>query len=194
MPVKNAEEYINKHVQWKSELGKLREIFLSTELTETIKWGAPTYTLNGKNVVGMAAFKNHYALWFYKGSLLKENTDLLINAQEGKTSGLRQIRFKKDESPEAHVLNKYVLEAIKIEKEGKQVPIKKSTVETPPELTTAFQKDQELHSAFEKLSAGKQKDYNLYISEAKREATKKKRLEKIIPMIKNGQGLNDKYK
>ncbi|MFZ0490545.1 MAG: DUF1801 domain-containing protein, partial [Salegentibacter sp.] len=69
MAVKNAEEYIAKHQKWDEELNILREMLLSTELGESIKWGAPVYTLNNKNVVGLGAFKNHCGLWFFNGAL-----------------------------------------------------------------------------------------------------------------------------
>ena len=95
MAVKSVDEYIETHNSWEKELQALRSVLQNTELEECIKWGTPVYTLNGKNVVGMAAFKNHCALWFFNGALLKENTALLYNAQEGKTKALRQDLEKK---------------------------------------------------------------------------------------------------
>ncbi|MBT8318987.1 MAG: DUF1801 domain-containing protein, partial [Gramella sp.] len=90
MAVKNAEEYISCHQYWEEELRQLHEMILTTELKSEIKWGAPVYTLEGKNVVGLGAFKKHFGIWFFNGALLKENTSLLVNAQEGKTKALRQ--------------------------------------------------------------------------------------------------------
>ena len=195
MAVKNAEEYIAKHQKWDEELNILREMLLSTELGESIKWGAPVYTLNNKNVVGLGAFKNHCGLWFFNGALLKENTALLQNAQEGKTKALRQIRFEKGEVIDCGILRNYVLEAIQNQKEGKEIkPVTNKEVIIPPELEQALEKDQELKTSFETLTPGRQREYAEYISEAKREATKQKRLEKIKPMIREGKGLHDKYK
>ncbi|SDL77142.1 Uncharacterized conserved protein YdeI, YjbR/CyaY-like superfamily, DUF1801 family [Salinimicrobium catena] len=195
MVIKSVAEYIEKHPQWEEEIASLREMLLSTELEEAIKWGGPVYTLNGKNVVGIGAFKNHCALWFFQGALLRENTALLQNAQEGKTKALRQIRFEKGDLPSIDVLQKYVQEAIQNQKEGKELkPVKNKEVEIPPLLETAFEKDNILKKAFLELTPGRQREYCDHIAEAKREATKLSRLTKITPMIKSGQGLHDKYK
>ncbi|MDT0678267.1 YdeI/OmpD-associated family protein [Autumnicola musiva] len=194
MPVKSVEQYIEIHEKWQEELRILRKMMLSTELEETIKWGAPVYTLAGKNVAGLGAFKNHCAIWFFNGDLLKENTELLQNVQEGKTKSLRQIRFKKGEEIKTELLVKYIGEAVANQKLGKQIRKEKQKLNIPPEFQTALEKDEELNSAFGKLTEGKQRDHCAYISEAKRENTKHGRLEKIIPMIKNGKGINDKYR
>ena len=195
MSLKTVEDYIKKHPHWEEEIRSLREMLLSTDLEETIKWGAPLYTIDGKNVVGIGAFKNHCALWFFQGALLKENTALLQNAQEGKTKALRQIRFEKGEEIPVEPLRNYVLEAIRNQKEGKEIkPAKGKEVEIPALMDTAFENDSDLKKAFFELTPGKQREYCEYIAEAKREATKLSRLEKITPMIKSGQGLHDKYK
>ncbi|PTX42223.1 uncharacterized protein YdeI (YjbR/CyaY-like superfamily) [Christiangramia gaetbulicola] len=195
MPVKSVEEYISCHSYWEEELRQLHEMMLTTELEPTIKWGAPVYTIDGKNVVGIGAFKNHYGIWFFNGALLKKNTALLVNAQEGKTKALRQIKFEKGDEINTSILLPYIKEAIQNQKEGIEIkPAKQKELIVPPELSSAFKKDPELKSAFKKLSPGKQREYADHISEAKREATRQSRLEKVIPMIKSGVGLNDKYK
>ncbi|GAA4318709.1 YdeI family protein [Pontixanthobacter gangjinensis] len=195
MPVKNAEEYISSHEYWEEELRQLHEMIMTTELKSEIKWGAPVYTLDGKNVVGLGAFKNHFGLWFFNGALLKENTALLVNAQEGKTKALRQIKFEKGDNLKTSVLLPYIQEAIQNQKEGKEIkPVKVKTLVIPPELAAALKADRELEKYFNELTPGKQREYAAHIKEAKREATKISRIEKIIPMIKKGVGLNDKYK
>ncbi|WP_037319837.1 YdeI family protein [Salegentibacter sp. Hel_I_6] len=195
MAVKSVDQYIETHSTWENELLLLREILQNTELEECIKWGAPVYALNGKNVVGIAAFKNHCALWFFNGALLKENTALLHNAQEGKTKALRQIRFDKDEEINPDILEKYVAEAIQNQKEGKELkPVTSKKLVFPQELKNAFKKDKDLENYFQRLTKGKQREYVNFIADAKRDTTKKSRLEKITPMIKNGVGLHDKYK
>ena len=80
-----VDDYIERHSKWSAELEQLRKVFQQTELIEEVKWGAPTYTLNGKLVAGMAAFKNHYAIWFHQGVFLKDTHNKLVNAQEGVT-------------------------------------------------------------------------------------------------------------
>ena len=195
MAVKSVQEYIETHPTWEKELESLRAIMQNTELEECIKWGAPVYALEGKNVAGIAAFKNHCALWFFNGALLKENTILLYNAQEGKTKALRQIRFEKGDKIEPKILQKYVLEAIQIQREGKEIkPVPSKELVVPSELKVAFGEDKDLEKSFQQLTKGKQREYADYISQAKRETTKQSRLEKIKPMIKNGEGLHDKYK
>lgn len=195
MPVKNFEDYIEKHPQWKNELKQLREVILLTNLEETIKWGAPTYTLKNKNVVSLGGFKNHYALWFFNGALLKKNTNLLVNAQEGKTKALRQIKFTKEDAIDSPILKAYIEEAIQLQQEGKSIPIQKNKeLIIPMELTQYFQKNPEMETSFLNLTKGKQREYADYIREAKRSSTKDKRLEKIKPMIINQVGLYDKYK
>jgi len=195
MAVKNAEEYISIHDQWEKELRQLHEMIIATDLKSEIKWGAPVYTLEGKNVVGLGAFKNHIAIWFYNGALLKDNTSLLVNAQEGKTKALRQIRFEKDDEIKNAILLPYIKEAIQNQREGKEIkPVRIKKVVIPEELSEAFLKDSELKKNFDNLSPGKQREYANYILEAKRDATKLSRIEKIAPMIKKGAGLHDKYK
>ncbi len=191
-PVK---EYITKHEKWSKQLQELRMLLLKTPLEETIKWGSPVYTLNNKNVIGLGAFKNHCALWFFKGSLLQKNQSLLINAQEGKTKNLRQIRFKAGGQIPEKEIKAYILEAIAIEQTGvKSQTSLKTTITIPPELQAAFDNNTSLKTAFEKLSIGKKREYCQYISEAKRASTKTSRLEKITPMILALKGLHDKYR
>ncbi|MCM4157674.1 YdeI/OmpD-associated family protein [Gramella sp. AN32] len=193
MAIKTPEEYLSKHTYWENELRGLHEMILSTGLKASIKWSTLVYTLNGKNVVGLGAHKNHGGIMFFNGALLKENTTLLVNAQEGKTKAMRQIKFTKDEPIDPEKVRPYILEATQNQREGKVI---KSTIKViiPKELNSELKKDTDLQKSFEGLSPGKQRDYADYISHAKREETKQKRLEKILPMIRAGMGLNDKYK
>ncbi len=104
--------YIQKHGKWQDKLVELREIFNETELKEEVKWGSPTYTLNGKLVAGMAAFKNHLAIWFHQGVFLKDKHKKLISAQEERTKALRQWRFSEEDVIEKELVLKYFQEAI----------------------------------------------------------------------------------
>ena len=195
MAVKDVDEYIEIHEYWQTELIQIREMIQETELEETIKWGAPTYTIKNKNVAGLAAFKNHIALWFFNGNLLQQNTGLLVNAQQGKTKALRQIRFKRGDEINKEILLPYILEAIENQKLGKTIKAsRKQELIIPPELSSALKNDPELDEYYCQLTSGKQREYADYISEAKRDATRISRLEKIIPMIKKGVGLQNDYK
>lgn len=189
-------EYINNKNTWTQELNLLRSVLLEVGFEETVKWGAPVYVYKGKNIVGLSAFKNYCGLWFFQGSFLIDEQKKLVNAQEGKTQAMRQWRFYKVEDIQPDLVKQYALEAIKNSEEGKELKVKKNTkpLSIPDELQLEFDKDERLKEAFNGFSLSKQREFSDYISEAKREATKQKRLEKIIPMILNGVGLYDKYK
>ncbi|WP_426429817.1 YdeI/OmpD-associated family protein [Winogradskyella sp. HB-48] len=194
--VSSVEEYIEVNAHFAEELSILREIINSTELEESIKWNAPTYTLNGKNVIGLGAFKNHFGIWFFQGVFLKDEANLLVNAQENKTKALRQMRFESIADINKSAVLNYVKEAIENQRLGKEIMPQRNTkpIAIPKELESEISKDKELKQAFEKLSASCKREYCEHISEAKREATKIRRLEKIIPMILEQKGLHDKYK
>jgi uncharacterized protein YdeI (YjbR/CyaY-like superfamily) len=193
--IETVDQNIQSHPRWLEILLDLRELLNATVLTETIKWGGPVYTLDGKNLLGIGAFKNHSALWFFQGALLQVNTNLLINAQEGKTKALRQIRFEAGSKIDKQELLKYIEETISLHKQGKKIkPDLKKGILIPSELSEFFEANSELKKAFSNLTPGKQRAYADYITKAKREETKQKRIEKIIPMIKVGIGLNDNYK
>ena len=192
----SVEEYIDMKSEWAEELLLLRRIIQKTELQECIKWGAPTYTINDKNVVGLGAFKGYVGIWFFNGALLADPSKLLVNAQEGKTQAMRQMRFSSIKDMDEKIVLDYLSEAIENQKQGKKVKMIKSqnSIEIPSLLNEQFNKDFELSDMFKTLTPYKQKEYITYLNEAKREATKIKRLDKIIPMIKAGVGLNDKYR
>ena len=190
-----VDQYLKFNSKWAKQLKELRTLLLSYKLDETIKWGAPVYMKDGKNLIGIAAFKNHYGLWFFHGALLKNNTKLFVNSQEGKTQSMRQIKFDKNSVLELESLKLYIDETLSLHDQGKLIKkIKPKIIIAPFELKKAFLKNKKLKSAFNLLTPGKKKEYCLYISDAKREVTKQNRLDKVIPMILEGKGLNDKYK
>lgn len=191
----SVEEYIEKHAHFKEALLILREILLKTELEETLKWQAPVYTIHGKNVIGIGAFKNHFGLWFFNGVYLKDTEKLLVKAQE-KTKGLRQMRFEKEADINKHAVLAYIKEAIANQKAGKEITAtrKGKTVKFPEELVVHLKENPTLKVAFMALTPGRQREYADYIESAKRDATKQTRLEKIKPLILEGKGLYDKYK
>lgn len=194
--VYSVDEYIEENQKYGEELQLIRNILNKTELVETVKWSAPTYMINGKNVVGFSAFKNHFGLWFFNGVFLKDEHNLLINAQENKTKALRQMRFTSKNEINEPVILAYVKEAIENQKLGKEIKPTRNTkaIVIPNELKRAFSSNKDLQVAFKAFTPGKQREYCEYIASAKREATKLSRLEKITPMILDGVGLNDKYK
>jgi uncharacterized protein YdeI (YjbR/CyaY-like superfamily) len=165
-----------------------------TGLTASIKWGAPVYSLDGKNVIGLGAFKNHIAIWFFQGIFLKKNKALLVNAQEGKTKALRQIKFGQNDSINNDAIIPYIEEAIANQKAGLELKAKLKSLEIPEELAAILNGNKLLKTAFYDLSPGKQKEYAQYIAEAKKQATRTNRIKKIEPLILQGKGLNDRYR
>jgi uncharacterized protein YdeI (YjbR/CyaY-like superfamily) len=194
--VYSVEEYIENNSHFAEALTLLRDIINTTALEETIKWNAPVYALNGKNIIGLGAFKNHFGIWFFNGVFLKDEQQLLVNAQENKTKALRQMRFESIDAIDKNSVLTYVKEAIENQKLGKEIKPDRSKKETiiPEELNIELEKDTALKTAFNSLTPSKQREYCDHISSAKREATKLSRLEKIKPMIIENKGLHDKYK
>ena len=188
--------YISKKSEWEKELNQLRSILLELPLEETIKWGSPTYVYKGKNLVGMSAFKSYCGLWFFQGALIEDTNKVFINAQGGKTKAMLQWRFDKNDEIDKVKIQDYVRQAMHNIDIGNEIKPERKTkkVIIPEMLANAFQSDASLKSKFEEFSPSKQREFTEYIQDAKREATKESRLQKILPMIKNGVGLNDKYR
>ena len=192
---KTVEGYISSQEKWQEALKTLRKIVLFSGLVETVKWGAPIYTFKGKNIVGLGAFKSYVGLWFFQGALLKDGAIKLMNAQEGKTKAMRQWRFYSIEEIDEQLIKNYIAEAIQNQEMGREIKAdRRKRLVIPEELTKALKRNPELSGQFNQLTRGKQREYAEYIDEAKREATKMSRLEKIVPLILEGKGLNDKYR
>ncbi|MEW5677339.1 YdeI/OmpD-associated family protein [Flavobacterium enshiense] len=186
----------NKANQWEEELGILKSIIDKTELEEMTKWGGPVYTINKKNVVGIGGFKSYVGIWFFNGVFLKDEKNVLVNANEGVTRGLRQWRFEsKDEilKNEKFILH-YINEAIANEKAGLVIKPEKKEEIVSELLNAEFKSDGKLKTAFEAFTPYKQREFLEYVESAKQEKTKLTRIEKIKPMILEGKGLNDKYR
>ena len=184
----------DKSSQWPEELDLLKSIINKTGLTETVKWGGPAYTYNGKNVLGIGGFNDYFTIWFFKGVFLKDESEVLVNAQEGVTKSLRQWRFASKEEVDEKLVLKYINEAIEIEKAGLAIKPEKKDLVIPERLQAELNASTELAEAFAKFSPYKQKEFAESIATAKQEKTILARLEKIKPLILEGRGLNDKYR
>lgn len=190
-----VDEYILNAQFGKEILIVLRELICSTGLTETVKWGGPVYTFNGKNIIGLGAFKSYTGIWFYQGTFLKDEAGVLINATEGITKALRQWRFNSVDEIDDKLVLLYINEAIQNAKEGKQVkPDREKKLNIPEELQQALLESKALEKAFLAFTQGCQREFAGYVAEAKRAETREIRVQKIIPMILAKRGLNDKYK
>ncbi|MEZ4982122.1 MAG: YdeI/OmpD-associated family protein [Saprospiraceae bacterium] len=134
-------------------------------------------------------------LWFYNGAFLKDDEKVLVNAQEGKTKGMRQWRFEKGADIPINLVKRYVEEAIQNQKEGKEIkPEKTERKAIPPAFKAHLENNAILKTNFENLTPGKQREYLEYLHEPKQEKTVLNRIDKIIPFILEGKGLNDRYK
>lgn len=185
--------YFSKLKKWKEEFELLRNIVLECGLTEDFKWMHPCYTLDNKNIVLIHGFKDYCALLFHKGALLKDPHGILIQQTEN-VQAARQIRFTSAQEIEEMqlILKTYIDEAIEIEKAGLQVNFKKSTeYDIPEELQNKFVEIPELKTAFDALTPGRQRAYILHFANAKQSKTRESRVEKYIPHILNGKGIDD---
>jgi len=185
--------FFNKAKKWQEEYDRLRTIVLDCGLTEELKWGCPCYTFEGSNVVLIHGFKEYCALLFMKGALLKDAKGILIQQTEN-VQVARQIRFT-DIEEIVHLeatLKSYIKEAIKLEKAGVKAPMKKtSEFKMPVEFKNVLDETPALKKAFNALTPGRQRGYLLYFSSAKQAKTREARIEKYMPRILKGKGLED---
>lgn len=188
-----VEQYIQKAKNWQEEMTLLRSILLECNLTEVIKWGKPCYTLNDKNIVIIQDFKNHCDLGFFNGASLTDLKQLLVKAGEHTQSG-RQLRFDdlEDIKKKRALIKAYVKEAIENEKKGIKITVEDiPAIEQVVELTTIFKKNKAFEKAFNKLTPGRQRAYNMFFAAAKQSETRISRIEKFIPRILDGKGMTD---
>ena len=191
------EAYYEQEHPFKEGISILRDLTLKTKVVEMFKWGSPVYTAEGKNVFWITRFKKHFGLGFFNGMFLKDPKKVLVNVQEGKTQAMRHWKFKSIGEIDAPTIVAYINEAIENQKKGMRlIPEKKKKSELiiPKLLKEALDNNPKIEKAFITLSPYKQRDYAEYVLSAKQEKTKLTRLEKIIPMINQGIGLNDKYR
>jgi len=189
-----VDAYLNKAKKWRKEMEKLRRIFLGCRLTEELKWDKPCYTFQESNVVVLLPLKEYCALLFCKGVLLKDTHGILVKAGEN-TQAARQMRFTHlREIVEREVILKgYIQQAIEVEKAGLEVTYKKITeFKIPEELQKKLDQVPALKTAFKSLTPGRQRGYLIYFSAAKQSITREARVEKCMPQILKGKGLNDR--
>lgn len=178
---------------WQEEMKQLRRILLDTELTEEVKWSVPCYTFEDNNVLILSAFKDYCALSFFKGVLLKDPDDILIQPTKN-TQASRLIRFTDVERvlELEPILKAYVAEAIDVEKAGLKVEYKDTAdFDFPDELLSKFEDDPTFAAAFDALTPGRQRGYLLHFSSAKQSQTRVRRIEKCKPRIFEGKGFHD---
>jgi len=191
----NVDIFLSKAEKWQDELEKLRAICLDCGLTEELKWGQPCYTLHNRNVVIIGELKDHCTLSFFKGALLYDAEGLLVAPGEHTQSG-RWIKFSSvQEIAELEpILKAYIYEAIEVEKAGVKVKLKTTAdFPVPEELQLKLDAMPALKTAFEALTPGRQRAYLLHFAAPKQSKTREARVEKYMPQILSGKGLNDDY-
>ncbi|WP_296700687.1 DUF1801 domain-containing protein [Algoriphagus sp.] len=179
---------------WTEELYQLRKLLRQSELVEESKWGMPCYTFNGTNIILLSAFKNYCTINFFNGALLKDPHKILSKPGEN-TQVSRVVRFMNVEEivKLEKVLESYFKEAIEIEKAGLKAEVKKNTkVDFVIELQQKLEDDPGFKSAFEALTPGRQRGYNIYFSQAKQTTTRVSRIEKSAAKIFEGKGWNER--
>ena len=185
--------FFSKAKDWQEEFEKLRTIILDCGLTEELKWGVPCYTFEKRNIVLIHGFKEYCALLFFKGALLKDAKRVLIQQTEN-VQAARQIRFTnvREMVKMKPILKAYIHEAIEVEKAGLKVPLKKTReFIIPEEFQKKLAANRALKTAFHALTPGRQRAYLLYFSAPKQSKTREARVEKCVPQILRGKGLND---
>jgi uncharacterized protein YdeI (YjbR/CyaY-like superfamily) len=188
-----VEWFFAKATAWQDEYEKLRMICLDCGLTEELKWGCPCYTCEKRNIVLMHGFKEYCALLFFKGALLKDPKGILIQQTEN-VQAARQIRFTdvRQIVKMKPILKTYINDAIEVERAGLRVPLKKTKdFRVPEEFQNKLNKNPALRKAFNALTPGRQRAYLFYFSAPKQSKTRESRVEKSIPQILMGKGLND---
>src|SRR4051812_14256030 len=189
----SVDGYVRKSKEWQDELQELRRIILDSELIEEVKWRVPCYTFHGSNVLFIGRFKDSAVLSFVKGVLLKDAKRILIQQTENSQS-VRVVRFTsvRDIAKLEPVLKAYINEAIEVEKAGLKVKFKKvSEFKIPEEFKTKLDESADLKAAFDALTPGRQRAYLLHFSGAKQSTTRASRVEKCIPRILDGKGIDD---
>ncbi|MBU1092959.1 MAG: DUF1801 domain-containing protein [Firmicutes bacterium] len=188
-----VDAFIDRAKTWQEEYKKLRAIALDSELTEDVKWGVPCYTLNQSNVILIHGFKEYVGMLFIKGALLKDEKNILIQQTEN-VQAARQARFTntKDIDDLEQTIKSYIKEAIENEKAGLKVALKKETdLVYPEEFQKELDASKELRIAFDALTPGRKRAYNLYFSSPKQSKTRESRIESSKSKILEGKGLND---
>jgi uncharacterized protein YdeI (YjbR/CyaY-like superfamily) len=188
-----VDAFLRETKKWQEEFKKLRTIILDCGLTEELKWGVPCYTFQDTNVVLIHGFKEYCAILFIKGALLKDARGILIQQTENVQAG-RQVRFTnvREIADKETALKAYIHEAIEVEKAGLKVELKKtSEFKIPEEFKNRLDTTPALKTAFEALTPGRQRAYIFYFSQAKQSTTRESRIDKCVPQILKGKGLDD---
>jgi len=175
--------------RWKAEIAEMRRVLAGFEMKEECKWGKPTYTVDGKNIVILQGFKEYFALGFFQGALLKDPEKVLVQLGQVHVGRVMKFTSVKEIKTKAPTIRAYVREAIAVEKAGLRMePKKTSDFPVPAELTERFRSNPRFKRAFAALTPGRQRSYLYHFAAAKQSATRVARIEKAMPAIFEGRG------
>jgi uncharacterized protein YdeI (YjbR/CyaY-like superfamily) len=175
--------------QWKAEIAEMRRVLAGFAMTEERKWGKPTYTASGKNIVILQGFKEYFALGFFQGALLKDPKKVLVQLGQVQAGRVMKFTSAKEIRAKAATVKDYVREAIAVAKSGLRTERRKtSDFPVPEELTERFRSDTRFKRAFAALTPGRQRSYLYHFAAAKQSATRVARIEKAMPAIFAGRG------
>src|SRR5256714_6202802 len=175
--------------RWEAEIAEMRRVLAGLAMKEECKWGKPTYTVDGKNIVIMQGFKAYFALGFFQGALLKDPRNLLVQLGQVQAGRVMKFTSAKEITAKAATIKAYVRDAMAVEKSGLRMkPKRTSDFPVPEELSERFRRDPRFKRAFEALTPARQRSYLYHFSAAKRSATRTARIDKAMPAIFEGRG------
>jgi uncharacterized protein YdeI (YjbR/CyaY-like superfamily) len=175
--------------RWKAEIGEMRRVLAGFPMKEERKWGKPTYTVDGKNIVIMQGFKEYFALGFFQGALLKDPKKVLVRLGQVHAARVMKFTSAKEIRAKAPIIKAYVREAIALEKTGVRIkPKSTADLSVPDELREWFRREPSFKRAFEALTPGRQRGYLYHFAAAKQSTTRTARIEKAMPAIFAGKG------
>lgn len=188
----DVDAYLEASDQWPAEIAALRPILLAAGLEEQIKWGKPCYSVGDANIVIVQEFTDHLALMFFKGILL-DDPDGILQEQGPNSHAARRMTFESVQDVEhlADRVASYLAQAIAVEEAGLELPARPEE-ELAEELHERLAGDPDLSVAFDELTPGRQREYNLHVSGAKQASTRERRVDRIVPRILDGKGLRDR--
>ncbi len=188
----SVDEYVEAAELWPDEVAELRRILLDAGLDEELKWGKPCYGKDGNNLAIMQEMKDFLALMFFKGALLEDPAGEL-RAQGPNSRSAKRLEFTSvdDVSGSAESILGFVRAAIDVEEAGLEVPPAPEP-DLVDELVERFDAQPGLRDAFESLTPGRRREYNLHFSSAKKAETRRARIDKCVPKILAGKGFRDR--
>lgn len=187
-----VDTFVNRAKNWQREIQELRSILLDCGLDEDLKWGKPCFMFEGRNVAIIQPFKEHCSLMFFKGVLL-EDTHKLLRSQGENTQSAMRLQFTGKDQIKKSVVKVYVKQAIAVEQAGLSVDFSaKRELELPKELTEILARNGKVAKAFHALTPGRRRGYVLHYLGAKQSKTRIARIERSIPRILAGKGMNDR--